>query len=89
MAEKKKLMPRELLKQFIKENGLKTVEDAENFVKELFADTIQELLEAEMDEGLGYEKNDARNKETENRLNYALTSAPYGCRQTEIPPKLD
>jgi hypothetical protein len=27
-AEKKKLVPRELLKQFIKENSLKTAEDA-------------------------------------------------------------
>ena len=67
MVEKKKLMPREILKQFIKESNLKTAEDAKDLVKELFADTIQELLEAEMD----------------------LTSAPYGCRQTEIPPKLD
>ncbi len=62
VAEKKKLVPRELLKQFIRENGLKTAEDAQNFVKELFADTIQELLEAEMYESLGYEKNDARNR---------------------------
>jgi len=67
MVEKKKLMPREILKQFIKESNLKTAEDAKDLVKELFADTIQELLEAEMD----------------------LTSAPYGCRQIEIPPKLD
>jgi transposase-like protein len=69
MTEKKKLVPRELLKQFIKENNLKTAEDAHNLVKELFADTIQELLEAEMDESLGYEKNDAKDKDTENRRN--------------------
>lgn len=67
--EKKKLVPREQLKQFIKENNLKTAEDAQNLVKELFADTIQELLEAEMDHNLGYEKNDAANKETDNRRN--------------------
>ncbi len=39
--EKKKLIPRELLKQFIKENNLKTAEDAKDLVKDLFADTIQ------------------------------------------------
>ncbi len=38
--EKKKLIPRELLKQFIKENNLKTAEDAKDLVKDLFADTI-------------------------------------------------
>lgn len=52
-AEKKKLVPCEILKQFIRENGLKTAEDAQNLVKDLFADTIQELLEAEMDHNLG------------------------------------
>lgn len=67
--EKKKLIPREILKQFIKENNLKTAEDAKDLVKDLFADTIQELLEAEMDHSLGYEKNDATNKDTDNRRN--------------------
>jgi len=66
--EKKKLIPRELLKQFIKENNLKKAEDAKGLVKDLFADTIQELLEAEMDHSLGYEKNDATNKSTDNRF---------------------
>ncbi|MGD0622711.1 MAG: transposase [Thermacetogeniaceae bacterium] len=38
-------------------------------MKELFADTIQELLEAEMDHSLGYEKNDTASKDTDNRRN--------------------
>jgi putative transposase len=86
--EKKKPIPRELLKQFIKENNLKTAEDAQNLVKELFADTIQELLEAEMDESLGYEKNDAKNKETDNRRNghYKKTvRSDFGGVELDVP----
>ena len=86
--EKKKLVPRELLKQFIKENNLKTAEDAKNLVKDLFADTIQELLEAEMDHSLGYEKNDATNKETDNRRNghtKKTVRSDYGEVELTIP----
>lgn len=90
--EKRKLVPRELLKQIIKENNLKTAEDAQDLVKELFADTIQELLEAEMDHSLGYEKNDAKNKETGNRRNghYKKTvRTDYGDIELDIPRDRD
>ena len=88
MVEKKKLIPREILKQFIKENNLKTAEDAKDLVKELFADTIQELLEAEMDHSLGYEKNDATNKSTDNRRNghtKKTVRSDYGEVELTIP----
>ncbi len=86
--EKKKLIPREILKQFIKENNLKTAEDAKDLVKELFADTIQELLEAEMDHNLGYEKNDATSKDTDNRRNghtKKTVRSDYGEVELTIP----
>ncbi|ALS21098.1 MULTISPECIES: hypothetical protein [Paenibacillus] len=56
------LWSKEQLRQFIKENNLVTAQDAQNALKELFAETIQEMLEAEMDTHLGYEKNDVKNK---------------------------
>jgi hypothetical protein len=43
------LMSKEQLRQFIKENNLVTAQDAQNALKELFAETSQEMLEAEMD----------------------------------------
>lgn len=67
--EKKKLVSRAEIKQFIKENDLKTFEDVQNVLKDLFAETLQEMLEAEMDTTLGYEKNNAQNKRTTNRRN--------------------
>lgn len=85
---KKKLVSRELLKQYIKENNLKTAEDAQDLVKEFFADTIQALLEAEMAHNLGYEKNDAANKETEDRRNghsRKTVRSDYGNVELSIP----
>jgi len=67
--EKKRLVSRAALKQFIKENNLTTAEDVQEMLKDLFAETLQEMLEAEMDETLGYEKNDTATKETTNRRN--------------------
>lgn len=44
--DKKKLISREELKKFIKENKMTTAEDVQNMLKDLFAETLQEMLEA-------------------------------------------
>lgn len=44
-----KLLPKDQLRQFIKDNNLKTVEDVQKTLKELFAETLQEMLEAELE----------------------------------------
>ena len=62
-------LDKNLLKQIVKEKGLKTVEDAENFIKELLGPTIQALLEAEIETELGYSKYDYKNKKTDNSRN--------------------
>ncbi|MHB1420850.1 MAG: transposase, partial [Bacillota bacterium] len=64
-----RLLSKEQLRQFIKENNLKSAQDAQNALKEMFAETLQEMLEAELDDSLGYTKNDAKNKDTTNRRN--------------------
>jgi transposase-like protein len=61
------LLPREVLKQLIVERGMTTVADAQQLVKELMADTLQEMLEAELTHTLGHEKHGPR--QTENRRN--------------------
>ncbi|HEX2954876.1 MAG TPA: IS256 family transposase, partial [Bacillota bacterium] len=61
MAKREKrepVVPREVLRAFIKENNLVTVDDVQSAIKDLFADTLQEALEAELDHTLGYAKND-------------------------------
>lgn len=47
---------KELIKQFIAQNEISSAKDIEEALKNMFKDTLQELLEAELDENLGYEK---------------------------------
>ena len=82
------LFPREVMREFIKQNNIVTAEDAQKAVKELFANTLQELLEGEMEHTLGYEKNDAENKDTNNRRNGHTSKtvrSDYGEFELEIP----
>jgi putative transposase len=64
------------------------VEDIQRTLKELFADTLQEMLEAEMDDQLGYAKHDVKNKETKNSRNgYSkkTVTSEFGDVEIEIP----
>ncbi|WP_420819691.1 transposase [Paenibacillus faecis] len=56
------LWTKEQLWAFIKENKLVTAQDALNALKNFFAKTFQEMLEAETDTHLGYEKHEAKAK---------------------------
>ena len=49
---------RELLRKLIKQYNLKDTNDIKEMLKDLFGNTIQEMLEAELEEGLGYSKYD-------------------------------
>lgn len=79
---------KEALKRLVRERKLKTTEDAENLVKELFGDIIKEMLETELEEELGYSKHDYRNKETDNsRDGYSkkTVNSSYGKIKLSIP----
>lgn len=60
---------REKLKELIKEQGLKDMTDVNQFIKDLMAETIQEMLKGELENELGYSKYDYKNKETDNSRN--------------------
>jgi transposase-like protein len=60
---------RKLLRKLIKEYNLKDTTDIKNMLKDLFGDTIQEMLEAELEDELGYSKYDYKNKKTLNSRN--------------------
>ena len=45
------------IRQIITENNITSVADVYSLLKDSFKDILQELLEAEMDATLGYEKN--------------------------------
>lgn len=60
---------RDKLKELIKEQGLKDMSDVNQFIKDLMAETIQSMLQAELDQELGYSKYDYKNKQTDNSRN--------------------
>lgn len=55
---------KEFLQQFIQENNLKSAEDVQSALRDLFASTMQGMLEAELETELGYGKHDVKNKAT-------------------------
>ncbi|QCT04350.1 mutator family transposase [Paenibacillus algicola] len=82
------LWDKQQLRAFIKENNLVTAQDAQNALKDLFAETLQEMLEAEMDQHLGYEKHVVKSKQTTNSRNgksKKKITSEYGEQQILVP----
>jgi len=82
------LMDKKQLREFIKENNIKTATDIQNALKDMFKGALQEILEAELDDDLGYAKNDTDNKDTENRRNghsKKTVRSEYGEMELDIP----
>ncbi|WP_310551136.1 IS256 family transposase [Paenibacillus glufosinatiresistens] len=82
------LWTKQQLREFIKENNLVSAQDAQNALKELFAETIQEMLEAELDTHLGYEKHEVKAKMTPNSRNGKSKKnivSEYGEQEITVP----
>jgi transposase-like protein len=60
---------KELLREFIKEQNFNSADDILNALKAMFRDVLQESLEAEMDEALGYGKYGSAEKSHDNSRN--------------------
>ena len=57
------------MRQLIEERGIKDIAGVQALVKELTAGLIQEAMDAELEEELGYSKYDYKNKQTDNSRN--------------------
>ena len=68
---------RKIIQEFIKSNELKTAGDIQEAIKDLFKDTIQEMLNAELTEHLGYEKNEYMDNNENYRNGYAQKTVHY------------
>jgi putative transposase len=82
------LLTKKELKQFVKDHNFKSVEDIQGTLKELFADVLQEALEAELDTHLGYERHDVSHKQTKNSRNgfsKKTVSSEYGDIDIQVP----
>ncbi|WP_206406240.1 transposase, partial [Clostridium botulinum] len=60
---------KELLREYIKEQNFSNANEILVGLKEMFRDVLQESLEAEMDEVLGYGKYDSIEKNNDNSRN--------------------
>lgn len=68
---------RKIIQEFIKSNELKTAGDIQEAIKDLFKDTIQEMLNAELTEHLGYEKNEYMDNNENYRNGYSQKTVHY------------
>lgn len=66
MAER---FSKDKVKEFIQDGDIKSMADVQSALKDLFGQTLQAMLEGEMDSHLGYPKGDGKSKETHNRRN--------------------
>jgi len=71
MARQRKLSPerKAFINSLIEHYHPEDASDVQEMLKDLLGDTLQGMLEAEMDEQLGYSKYDYRNKETDDSRN--------------------
>lgn len=60
---------KELVKHLMENYELKTAFDVQEALKDMFAETLETMLEAELDDHLGYDKNEHKAAETTNRRN--------------------
>ena len=79
---------REAIRSLIKEKGIKTAEDAQEALKELFGGTLEELLKGELDDELGYGKYEAKPEGVTNARNGTSQKhlrTQYGDIAIEVP----
>ena len=77
---------RQIIQRLLQEYDIESAEDIQDALKDLLGGTIKEMMEAEMDHHLGYEKSersdsdDARNGYKEKTIN-----SSYGSMRIEVP----
>ena len=79
---------KEQIRQIISNNNISSVADVYTLLKDGFRDILQELMEAELDATLGYEKNQKGNTETTNKRNGhspKKLKSQYGEFQIDVP----
>ena len=62
-------LSKEQVKAIVRGNNFQSVTDVSIYLKDIFKDMIQELLEAELESNLGYAKNDIVSKTSDTSWN--------------------
>ena len=77
-----------LIKELIDQYGVKTTDDIKDMLKDLLGETIQTMLEGEIEEELGYTKYNYEDKNTQNARNGYTPKkvrSEYGEIELNIP----
>ena len=90
LSKRSVFMPvaKEQIRQIISENNLNSVTDVYALLRDSFKDILQELMEAELDAALGYEKNRKGDLQTDNKRNGHSPKnlkSQYGEFQIDVP----
>lgn len=83
---------KEMIKEFINTYGIKNVDDLNDALKEMFSSTLENMLEAELDNHLGYSKHDYKNKTASNSRNGRKGKkiiSKYGESTIQVPRDRD
>ena len=84
----KGLIEKKQIRKLMASGKLKDVTDIQDLLKDQFKEIIEEMLEGELEEELGYSKYDYKNKETKNSRNGKRSKkvrSNYGEIELEIP----
>ena len=74
---------KEQIRQIISGNNINSVADIYTLLKDSFKDILQELMEAELDATLGYEKNHKGDLQTDNEY-YGAAEPPVRCGESHL-----
>ena len=72
---------RNIIHQLLEEYDIQSAEDIQDALKDLLGGTIKEMMEAEMDDHLGYEKSERSDNWSYVKKKYKLnvTNFPFFC----------
>lgn len=77
---------RNIIQQLLQEYDIETADDIQEALKDLLGGTIKEMMEAEMDNHLGYQKSQrSKNEDYRNGYKSKRVNSNYGALEIEVP----
>lgn len=77
---------RNIIQQLLQEYDIETAEDIQDALKDLLGGTIKEMMEAEMDDHLGYQKSERSDSDDyRNGYKSKLVNSSYGSMDIDVP----
>ena len=77
---------RNIIQQLLQEYDIETAEDIQDALKDLLGGTIKEMMEAEMDDHLGYQKSERSDRDDyRNGYKSKRVNSSYGSMDIDVP----